>query len=125
MTIHPVNDENLDQYATIHNAIWMEWPMTVAELQHENAVRDPRCQCERWIARNAEGELVALAEYEQNVYNYHPQKFSIHIGALYRFRKSGIGTKLYDFILEELASFNSIKFSTYLCETWEDSLAFT
>ena len=122
-SVIPVTDENLEQYALVRNAIWTDWPMTVAELQYENATRDPRCRCERWIAAK-DSQVVAIAEYEQTVYDYHPQKFAIYIGVLPAFRRQGLGTQLYDFILSKLSSSNPLKFKTYLCETWQDSLKF-
>jgi mycothiol synthase len=123
LKIHLVTDENLEDYARIRNTIWTEWPMTVAELKHENRVRDPRCRCERWLGEIG-GQITALAEYEQNVYNYHPQRFSVHIGVLPEFRRRGMGTELYDFIVEQLRPSNPIKLSTLLCELWDDSLIF-
>lgn len=91
----------------IHNSIgivWPEWPKTPESWMEDDRNRNPICKHKRWVAVY-KGEVVGYASYGQNIFEYHPQRFNVHIEVRSEHQCQGIGSALYDIMMMELAAY--------------------
>jgi len=89
----------------IYNAIYPELPTTVEEYFNSDEKRDPKYRFCRWVAE-AERNIVGFGQYTQRPDKYHPQKFFLSGGVLPDCRKKGIGTSLYNRVIDDLRQYN-------------------
>jgi GNAT superfamily N-acetyltransferase len=89
------------------NAVDPEYPETEAQRRFWDEHRDPKCRFRRWVAE-AEGELVAIGDYNQSGWIYHPRKFLVFVAVHPEHWGRGIGRALYDHVTAALAPFDPI-----------------
>ncbi len=107
----------------VRNAVWPEYPMTVEEMQVRDAIQPARTRWGRYLAE-VDGQPVGLGYYFQTPWMYHPRKFRFEVGVLPEFRGRGIGTALYEHMLEALAPTDPIALLTTVREDATDGLDF-
>ena len=94
-----------DEYAAVvalSRAVWPDYQETVEEWKHNDETRDPQYPFQRLVAE-IEGKIVASAIYCEPAWSYRPGKFFIMGSVHPDHRAQGIGTALYDHIMERLA----------------------
>jgi GNAT superfamily N-acetyltransferase len=99
-----VRDFTPDDYEAlndIYTEVYPDHPKTVEELRDSDRRRNPKCRHHRWLATVA-GQIVAEAYYNQQANKYDPETFYIGISVRETFRRRGIGSDLYNRILEGL-----------------------
>ena len=114
-----IRDSTPDDYhdvAAIRTAIYPDLPVTVEDWQENDAKRDPKCKHRRWVAE-LDDHIVAFAIYDQSHWEYHPQKFQVLVRVLPEFQGRGIGSRLYDLVIDALQPHNPIELS---CNARED-----
>ncbi len=107
----------------VRNAVWPEYPMTVEEMQNRDAIQPPRTRWGRYLAQ-VDGRPVGLGYYFQTPWMYHPRKFRFEVGVLPAFRGRGIGTALYQHMLEALEPVEPLALLTTVREDATDGLDF-
>jgi GNAT superfamily N-acetyltransferase len=138
--IHPFGDEYVELCAVL-NACYPEYAETPEAVRFNDAHRDPKCRRGRWLAWR-DGEVVGAADYGQSSGMFHPQKFWIGVSVHPDHQGQGIGSLLYDYLMEELSPHEPISIRcstradmergvrfladrgfTELMRTWESRLA--
>jgi GNAT superfamily N-acetyltransferase len=102
VTIRIFEDRDYDAVAEVGNSIFPEYPATAEEMRFHDRHRQSDCPFQRWVAESDEGVL-ASGSYEQFPWMNHPGRFYIGIQVRPERQRRGIGSRIYERILEELA----------------------
>jgi mycothiol synthase len=94
--------------ADVHNTVYPNRALTEEVYIDHDRQRDPKYKHKRWVAQDDE-RVVGFGLYSQHILNYHPRKFHISIAVLPQYRQRGIGSALYDQIMEGLSPFRPQK----------------
>jgi mycothiol synthase len=105
--ILPATPAHYPGIAALINAIYPEMHRTVEELTDDDLQRDPRFKYRRWIAIQQE-QVVGTGAYNQSIWFDHPQKFLIGLSVLPSQQGHGIGSALYETILQALQPLDPI-----------------
>lgn len=109
ITIEPFDysDASYAAMAEIDNAHYPDYPHTVEEMKRWDEKRLPEHHFYRCMARDCEtGEIVAFGATNHDSGSFHPTKFWIGANVKPEFEGRGIGRKLYNHLLDGLASLN-------------------
>lgn len=117
------SDEDYAIAVSIHNRVWPDYQDTAEEWKHHDKNRDPKIKYGRFLAFKGETP-VGLGFYGQYLWMYHPRKFHVDVNVLPEHRHQGIGTALYNRILEALAQYDPIELMTGTREDYEDGMRF-
>lgn len=123
-SIMQLRDFTPDDYrvlADIRNANFPDEPLSVEDLMHRDAKRDPKCLVRRWIAE-CDGQPVGFGSYNQSAWSYDPQHFYVTICVLPEFQGRGCGSALYDQMLDALAPFDPIQLETSTLENYPHAM---
>ena len=88
--------------AAIRNACYADYPVTATELRRWDEKREARLTFGRLVAE-ADGQPIGGATYEHVSWMYHPQKFFVGLYVHPEYQRNGVGAKLYERILADLA----------------------
>jgi GNAT superfamily N-acetyltransferase len=99
--IRQFNSSDYDAVARIHCALFPDHPTTAEELRKEDARRDPKCICRRWIGEQ-DGKPIACGGFWQWIETYIPTEFTLIGGVEPEHRNMGLGSKMYTVALEAL-----------------------
>src|SRR5437764_14160400 len=100
-SIRPFTKDDYPAIVAVSNAVYTDYPGTVAERRFEDEHRDPKCRFERWVAER-DGKVVAHADYGQAEWSYHPNRFWVSVVVHPDHQAQGIGTALYDHVVAAL-----------------------
>lgn len=104
MNIRSFTPNDYQAIANIHNSlqiVWPEAPTTGAARAEADQRRSPKCKYGRWVAV-ADGRVVGHAAYGQSAADNHPQKFHINVEVSPPYQHQGIGSALYDRLMDGL-----------------------
>jgi mycothiol synthase len=101
MIIRAFTPEDYEHFATIQNITYCDFAETAEELRLHDERAPSYCRWARWVAECDE-RVVGFAEYSQNMYGYHPRKFSLHLGVDPENLGQRIGTRLYNTVIDAL-----------------------
>ena len=87
------------------NIIWPESPRTPEAWAEAEQRRSPKCKHQRWVAIQ-DGKVVGFSSYSQYTSDYHPQRFYIDVEVHPKYQRRGIGSILYDQVMDGLLSFD-------------------
>jgi len=99
--IRPSTPDDDPALLELHHAVYPDQRMTMVEYQFQQQERDPRHQFQRWIVEQ-DGSIVAAGEYDQDFFRYRPHTFVIDGMVHPTYQHQGIGSKLYEHIMEAL-----------------------
>jgi GNAT superfamily N-acetyltransferase len=105
MKIREFTPDDYPAIVDVHNTIYLDRPTTVAAWRAIDQQRSPKYRHKRWVAEEG-GQIVGTASYSQHLFNYHPQKFSIHVIVLPVYRRRGFGAALFDQIMVGLRPYD-------------------
>ncbi len=103
LTIRPFDESARDQEASvaIWNALWPDEPTSLEGLQYANRTRSKKHFYMRLMAE-LDGEIVATAIYREPEWCFEPGMYDIQIRVLPEYQRRGIGSTIYDHIIERL-----------------------
>jgi GNAT superfamily N-acetyltransferase len=108
MKIRDFNPADYPALVDIHNSqqiVWPEWPHTPEAWSEADQNRNPKCKSQRWIAL-MDDRPVGFASYGQSADDYHPQRFYVNVEIYPEYQRRGIGSALYDQVLDALHEFD-------------------
>lgn len=108
MQIRDFTSEDYLALAAIHNnqnIMWPERPRTPEAWANADQNRSPKSKFHRWVALE-DGQVIGFAYYAWNSWNYPPQSFYIIVEVMPEYQRRGIGSALYDQVIEGLKEFN-------------------
>jgi GNAT superfamily N-acetyltransferase len=108
MKIRTFDHQDYPAIADIHNRqniVWPERPRTPEGWAAEDQNRNQKTLHNRWVAA-ADGRVVGFASYAHSPWSYPPGSFYINVEVHPDYQRRGIGTALYDRVIEEVQTFN-------------------
>jgi GNAT superfamily N-acetyltransferase len=109
--------------AHIHNANFPLRLRTADMFIEGDKSRNPKCRARRWVA--CQGELVVgFGAYDQDISDYHPQRFYIGVFVLPEYQRRGIGAALFEQVLAGLQAFDPRVLRANAYSTQPDGLRF-
>ena len=108
MQIRHFTIEDYLALVAIHNSqniVWPERPRTPEAWAEADRNRSPKSKFQRWVAVE-DGRVIGFSSYAWNSWNYPPQSFYINVEVLPESQRRGIGSALYDQVIEGLQKFN-------------------
>lgn len=101
LTIRRFTPNDYETACAICNAALPEEPVSPSEWRERDAHRDPKCGQDRWFA-DVDGKPVGLGSWQQFEWLYHPDKYFLMFSVLPEHQNQGIGSALYDVVLNAL-----------------------
>jgi mycothiol synthase len=108
MKIRNFTLEDYPAIVKIHNSlniIWPERPRTPEAWAVVDQNRNPKSRHQRWVAVE-DDQVVGFSSYDQSPWNYPPQSFYVNVEVHLDHQRRGIGSALYDQVMEGLQAFN-------------------
>jgi len=124
-TIRPFQktDNDYAKVVSVENRVWAEYPDTITELKESDATLSPLGKWDRLLAE-ANGLPIGFASYRQPLGSFHPNRFWIEVSVLPEFRRKGIGTALFEQVMEELTPHNPATIHTNTREDFTETRHF-
>ena len=125
ITIRPFeqNDEDYRQAVDIVNAVWVEYPDTVAEWKESDEKRSKAVKRGRFFAE-LDGQPVGYATYGQSLWINHPGKLFVSVDVIPEFRNRGVGTALWEHLCKEIEQFDPLRLLASTREDYEQGVRF-
>ena len=101
--------------AALYNAIDPQLHVSAENFMEGDRQRDPKFKTQRWVAIERD-EIVGAGYYTQSNWFAHPQKFMIWLGVHPGHQRNGIGSALYETILQGLRPFDPLALRTRVKE---------
>ena len=98
------DSSDYDRLTEIYNANYPDQPLSIAELRY----RDESLDRSKYLLRRhavqdrVSGETIGFARISHSLDMFHPRKFWINIYVDPRLHKRGVGSKIYEKLMEEL-----------------------
>ncbi len=107
-SIRPFTPADYRAMAEVRNRIWPDNPMLAETLEANDKRMKPGLILRRLMAEK-NGEVVGWASFFHMEWLYHPQKFGVGVSVHPDQQNQGIGSALYERMLQELQSHDPIK----------------
>jgi GNAT superfamily N-acetyltransferase len=109
--------------AEILNSLDPERHASGLEIAAGDKRRDPKFKFQRWVAIEKD-QIIGIGSYNQSIWFAHPQKFMLWIGVLPEYQRRGIGSRLYDTIIQGLQPFDPLALRVTATEDRPQSILF-
>jgi mycothiol synthase len=124
ITIRPFDTEkDYPAIVALSNTLWPEYEGTEKERRFGDTSKAERVKWGRFVAEQ-DGKVVGAAGYSHGNHGYHPQKFNIELDVYPDYQRQGIGTRLYQTLLEAIQPYNPIEVATYAREDIASGMGF-
>ncbi|MDX1415410.1 MAG: GNAT family N-acetyltransferase [Candidatus Promineifilaceae bacterium] len=126
MQIRPFRYDTVDyeRYVTLYNSIISDKPASL-EFERRQDEEWPEGQLrERVLVLDEEGDAQAAADYNHLPWSFHPNKFGFMIFVRQDVRRRGLGTALFNYMLEALAPYEPQILESATREDWPEGLRF-
>ena len=98
-------------------------PGTVADWKHGDATRDPKYPFQREVVE-IDGNIVAVGDYGQNSFSFHPQKYNFWVAVHPDYHAAGIREAYLAHVIDTLADKDLIAIVTSAAEYQTSQIAF-
>jgi GNAT superfamily N-acetyltransferase len=122
--IRDLEPHDYARIAEIFHSIYPEYDFSADELRFEDESFDVGKYILRQHVAVEAGKVVAIGRYFRSPFTFHPQKFTMNIYVDPPRQRCGIGSMLYERIIEELRDLGAITVRTRTREDIVDSLSF-
>jgi mycothiol synthase len=123
MEILPTTSEHYPGIAALYNSIDPKLHLSALDFTEGDRLRDPKFKIQRWVAIEKD-EIVGAGYYTQSNWFAHPQKFMIWVGVHPGHQKGGIGSALYETIMQGLQQFDPLAVRTRATDDHPQSIRF-
>lgn len=117
------NDEDYQLAVDIGNAVWADYPETVAEWKEDDEKRTAAVKWGRFFAE-LDGRTVGYAHYSQSLWRNHPGKLGVGVLVRPESRKRGVGTALWARLCSEIKQFDPLRLYSSTREDFTDGVRF-
>ena len=125
ITIRTFDAADYPALVAVSNALYADYPWSEEELRHWDSRYDGvRAQLHRLVAEDQQRRIVGFAEYHHEPHEYHPQKLFIDLGVHPDVQGRGVGARLYEALLQELAALDPMVLWARARETSVQSVRF-
>ena len=123
MKILPTTPDHYPGIATLYNSVDPELHLSASDFIEGDRLRDPKFKTQRWVAIEKD-EVIGAGYFTQSNWFAHPQKFMIWIGVHPKHQKGGIGSALYETIMQGLQQFDPLAIRARTIEDRTQSIRF-
>jgi GNAT superfamily N-acetyltransferase len=125
VTIRPFEEHDYPAAIALSNAIYPDYPFSEEEWRHFDARYDgERLKLWRVVVEEPGGQMIGSAEYHHSYDTFHPQKFVIEGVVHPNHQGRGLGSRLYNVLMAELAPLRPIVLWVNTRETFAHSIRF-
>ncbi len=108
VTIRDFTPDDYQAVSELQNAVYPDYPSVPQDWIEADESRAEHCKHHRWMVE-AGGQVVAVGQYDQHAWTYHPQHFALMVRVHPDYQGRGIGTALYEHIMAALAPFEPLQ----------------
>jgi mycothiol synthase len=123
MIIRQATPSDFSGIAGVINSLYPDAPTSASEIAEDDKQRDPKYRFQRWIAIE-DGQIVGSGNYSQSMWFAHPQKFRIYLAVRPEYQRHGIGSMLYENIMQGLLPFSPIALRAMSTDDRPESILF-
>ena len=123
MEIVPATSAHYQGIAEIINSLYPESHTSGLEIAERDKERDPNFKFQRWVAIEKD-QIVGAGSYNQSIWFAHPQKFMFWIGVRPEYQRRGIGSTLYETLMQGLLPFDPRALRATAAEDRPESMRF-
>jgi mycothiol synthase len=125
VTIRPfeATDADYEAFALLQRTVWPESPVTIGEWKHCDRTRDPQYLLRRFVAE-WNGTMVASGLCCEPWWSMRPGKYWVNLDVHPIYRRQGIGSALYDYLIELVADYNPLLIISRTHEDQTDACRF-
>lgn len=123
LTIRPFEDRDYEPMCALRNIIYPRFPTTPELMRYHDENSDPKCKRQLWVAE-WEGQFAGIGLYAQSSWSYHPQHFMARLYSHPDLRNRGIGTALYQTVIEALEELRYTELKAMIDEDQPEGLHF-
>jgi mycothiol synthase len=105
ISIREFSPSDYPHLACIHNANYPQRPRTADAFVEVDKNRNLKCRAQRWVACAGE-RVIGYGAYDQDIYDFHPQRFYILGAVLPEYQRLGVGARLFEQIMAGLHGFD-------------------
>lgn len=126
LEIRPFTSQDYEALVEIANAIFPDAPTTVAAVRFEDDHWDSaKYLHQRYVAcERSIGRVIGIAGLQHIPWNFHPQKFGVNVRVHPGWRRRGIGTRLWEQLVEVLREHQGVLARTVIRENMADGVYF-
>jgi mycothiol synthase len=122
--IRRFTNEDYPAIVAIENLRFPDYADTVEQVRFHDEKRDAKILWNRFLAEDESGNVLGCCSYNQSEDMYHPRKFNVGVCLRPEHEGKGIGTALYDTLLEAIAPYDPILLRTNVREDYARSMTF-
>ena len=124
VTVRPFTPDDYPALVVLDNLLWPDHTGTVQEWEFRDTSRAAHLKWNRFVADAPGVGVVGYSDYGQNADMYHPQKFGIGVSVHPDWRNYGLGTRLYNHVINALAPFDPLLIRAHVREDKADGVQF-
>lgn len=117
------DDKDYQNIASLESLIWSNHPVTAKELEYHDKNREKKYLFKRFIIEYS-STYAGHFDYGERQWAYIKGGYFIHILILSEYRKMGVGSLAYNYILEQLSKKELVKLSAHTCEDQPEGIKF-
>lgn len=117
------DDADYAAAVAIENAVYPEHPQHPDSWRYWDSNREAKYLWRRYLGE-VNGQVVATAELGHTHWSYQPGKFFVYVAVAPRYQRRGIGSAVYNFLMDEVALLDPTKLVSRAREDHSGSLSF-
>ena len=121
--IRPFEERDYRAIVSINNLVYSEYPGTEDEQRFWDEKKDPKCKHGRFVFEQGD-KICGYTQYNQDAFSFQPHNFSIDVRVPPEHQNQGIGTELYDHVVNSIQKFDPVIVRTEVREDYESSVRF-
>lgn len=123
MLIRRFTADDYQEFADLWNYAYPEGSKSAIDFVLLDKQRDPKMISKRWVAED-EDKTVGVAEFEHWEEFYHPRKYLMHLVVTQTHQKKGVGSALYDRLMDGIGSRKPLALRAWALEGNTDAVRF-
>jgi GNAT superfamily N-acetyltransferase len=114
------------RFVEISNANFPDYPTSVSQSRHlDETIDRSKYYRKRYVCTDQEsGRALGFSVITHNLVNFHPQKFQVEVIVDREYQGRGVGSRMYDKMLDELRTLNATVAWTFIKEDMDRPFAF-
>lgn len=117
------DDADYEAAVGIENAVYPEHPQHADSWRYWDSNREAKYLWRRYLGE-IDGKIVATADLGHTSWSYQPGKYLLYVAVHPRYQQHGVGSAVYDFLMDEVSLLEPTKLVSYAREDHTRSLKF-
>ena len=117
------SDAEYTAVASLVSSVWSEYPITAGDLKRGDEFHRPDLLLRRLVAE-VDGKIIGVCAFRESEGSYRPGKFIVGLSVCNDYKGRGIGTALYDHMIDYLSTRELTVLTTDTLEDQDAALRF-